>query len=424
MLVAAELADLYRQEREKGRHVVFKAWIDDNPDNLAVVLLATYNATLDDIVNAPRNLSEAVALDFMKLGTGTAEGTKLGIAEDLLRVVSLIPVGRIASAAGGLRPWLGGIIQQIRNNRYWRTLKGKSCVPISIAQALLRTGQRLVIKLEDVAKAMGKDVKAFERAGTKISEQRAALNALKAKFVELPRGAAQSWSDIETFAKGTDGVLLVWLTRVRDGADKFHCVVVSHVEGGVKIFDRYGVFDSLEALSRRYKAVNPSEFYRVSPNHPVFSVLNWAVDPQLVSNLNTAGPLGVIVVRAAMLLGFDPKKPMSQLKAEYEAYVRDHDPGPLPLNPAPGGPPPSNPDYLPFFEVPMEGGFMLSVLSMKMYGTYHMWPLIYDLNREVIGPNPNRVPPGVKLMLLKKERYTAAQIADSRVRSLNWAAYN
>lgn len=424
MLVAAELADLYLQEREKGRHVVFKAWIDDNPDNLAIVLLATYNATLEDIVNAPRLLGEAVAVDMMKLGTGTAEGTKLGIAEDLLRVVSLLPQGRIARAAGGLRPWLGGIIQQIQNHRYWRGLRGKACVPISIAQALLRTGQRLVLKLEDVAKAMGKDVKAFERAGATISEQRAALNALKAKFVELPRGAAQSWSDIETFAAGTDGVLLVPLTRVRKGADTFHMVVVSHVQGGVKIFDRKGVFDSLEALSLRYGSANPSEFYRVSTDHAVFSVLNWAVDPQLVSTLNTAGPLGVIVVRAAMLLGFDPKKPMPQLKAEYEAYVRDHDPGPLPLNPAPGGPPPSNPDYLPFFEVPMEGGFMLSVLSMKMYGTYHMWPLIYDLNREVIGPNPNRVPPGVKLMLLKKERYTAAQIEDSRVRSRNWAAYN
>ena len=129
-------------------------------------------------------------------------------------------------------------------------------------------------------------------------------------------------------------------------------------------------------------------------------------------------------MRAGMILGFDPKKSTEQLKAEYEAFSKDHDSGPPPVNPSPVGPPPSNNDYMPFFEVPMTGGFMLSSLSMKMYNTFHMWPLICDENREVIGSNPNRVPPGVKLMLKKRERYTPSQVSEAHGRSLNWRAYN
>ena len=128
--VAADLADFVEAELEKGRHVQMKQWIDANPDNLGIVLLATFNATIEDIFTAPVRLGESAAIDMLRLGTGTAEGTKLGIAEDILRLVSLIPQGRVAKAAGSLRPWLGGIVQGIANSRYWRAIKGQNCVDV------------------------------------------------------------------------------------------------------------------------------------------------------------------------------------------------------------------------------------------------------------------------------------------------------
>lgn len=68
-------------------------------------------------------------------------------------------------------------------------------------------------------------------------------------------------------------------------------------------------------------------------------------------------------------------------------------------------------------------GVMLSQISMDRYGTYHLWPLIWDENRAQIGSNPNRVPVGITLKIRKKEKYTAAQIEDAKQRSPKWASY-
>ncbi|MBA4333859.1 MAG: hypothetical protein C0420_02600 [Methylobacterium sp.] len=73
--------------------------------------------------------------------------------------------------------------------------------------------------------------------------------------------------------------------------------------------------------------------------------------------------------------------------------------------------------------VPAQGA-MLSKVSMSYYGTHHMWPLIWDANRELIGPNPNRVPKEIYLRILKRHVYTAAQLAEAKRRSLNWKSYN
>jgi hypothetical protein len=418
MMIAADLAEFYQQEREKGRQFQLKQWIDASPDNLAVALLATGIATLEDVVTAPARFGETVAIDLLKLGTGAASGTKIGIAEDILRLLSIIPEGSIVRGVGGLRPLLGSFVETHRTAKYFKSILGGVCAPISIAQALIKTGYRYVIKLEDVAAAMKKTVaQAGEGAGHELVA--ATLRELKANFTEIPKRTLGTWAEIHERARSFEGVLLVNIYKIVDNVPVGHQIIIAKSRNAVKIFDRYGVFDTLEALSAHY-GTSP---FRLNPEKPIFAIANWVVDPTLVANLNRVGPLGAVVVRAALILGFHPRKSASQLRAEYEAYIRDHDAGPLPANPSPGGPPPSNADYLPFEEVPMTGGFMLSALSMRRYQTYHMWPLIWDENREVIGDNPNKVPPGVKLMLRKREKYTGPQIEDARRRSLNWKSY-
>ena len=65
----------------------------------------------------------------------------------------------------------------------------------------------------------------------------------------------------------------------------------------------------------------------------------------------------------------------------------------------------------------------VSKVSLARYGTYHLWPLIWDENRTAIGSNPNKVPVGLRLKIRKKERYSAAQIDDAKQRSPHWAQY-
>jgi hypothetical protein len=67
---------------------------------------------------------------------------------------------------------------------------------------------------------------------------------------------------------------------------------------------------------------------------------------------------------------------------------------------------------------------MLSKVSMSYYHTYHMWPLIWDANRELIGDNPNRVPKDIYLRIMKKEFYSDKQIEKAKGRSLNWKSFN
>ena len=53
-------------------------------------------------------------------------------------------------------------------------------------------------------------------------------------------------------------------------------------------------------------------------------------------------------------------------------------------------------------------------------GDFNLWPLIFGLNRDKIGPNPNRIKPRTKLLLLPVEGYTAAELTDARRRGPTW----
>jgi len=93
---------------------------------------------------------------------------------------------------------------------------------------------------------------------------------------------------------------------------------------------------------------------------------------------------------------------------------------------APTAPAPADPIRIP--EVVVKGGYSvtvkpgasLSAIAMTEYNDYNLWPLIYDLNKAKIGPNPNRVKPGTSLLLLKLTAYRAADIAAARRRAPSW----
>lgn len=68
-------------------------------------------------------------------------------------------------------------------------------------------------------------------------------------------------------------------------------------------------------------------------------------------------------------------------------------------------------------------GTMLSKVADARYGNVHLWPLIWDYNRKLIGENPNRVPINVTLRIKKPEKYSKAEIANAKSRSPTWRNY-
>jgi hypothetical protein len=52
-----------------------------------------------------------------------------------------------------------------------------------------------------------------------------------------------------------------------------------------------------------------------------------------------------------------------------------------------------------------------------------LWPLIYDLNKNVVGPNPNRLQPGSRVVVRELSAFTPEQVADARRRGPSWRNY-
>lgn len=62
----------------------------------------------------------------------------------------------------------------------------------------------------------------------------------------------------------------------------------------------------------------------------------------------------------------------------------------------------------------------LSAIALAEYGSLDLWPLIYDLNKSKIGPNPNLVAMGTSLAIAPVSSYSAAQIAWARSQAPTW----
>jgi hypothetical protein len=80
----------------------------------------------------------------------------------------------------------------------------------------------------------------------------------------------------------------------------------------------------------------------------------------------------------------------------------------------PGAPTAPVPTY------PVVAGDSLSLISKKKYVDLELWPLIYDANKALIGPDYNKIRPGQVLKIPDKMKFTPAQIADARQRHRNW----
>lgn len=66
-------------------------------------------------------------------------------------------------------------------------------------------------------------------------------------------------------------------------------------------------------------------------------------------------------------------------------------------------------------------GDSLSLISGRYWGDVLLWPILYDANKQVVGPDPNKIVPGQKLTVPDIKAYSPQQISSARSRGQNWA---
>ncbi|MEO7674939.1 MAG: hypothetical protein ABIU09_12785 [Pyrinomonadaceae bacterium] len=403
---AADFADWYDGEARQFKEEVLTDFVHNNPGFFGVFVAG--------VVSTQFEVGSVFFVDIARLGTGAAEGSAKGIFQDVLRALSVIPAGKIPTVA---KPILARIVRILTNLFRWRKVEGGLCIPISIAQALQHTGQKLVVSLDEILTAMGKKLDDVFKDGATQKELIKALTEMKAVFSEIPMNPFADWNAIKAVAEGTEGVVIIRL-ELFDTVGKFlagHKIVVSKTLQGTQIIDRYGVFKNLDDLSRHYGGI-----FKIDTAESMVIIKNWVFDPALARRLNIFGPLGAMVVRVGTAFGFNPYKDAKEIKAKFRDYIAALPPESL-------YPPPTRPpETVSVMGVHTIDGpgiqkkDWLSSIAGQWYGDLLLWPALWDFNKGPEFTNPNKMYVGQRIKIPFLDKKSSDEIMRYKQRGYNW----
>jgi nucleoid-associated protein YgaU len=388
----AEWFDRNKKESEKE----LEAFVDAYPNLWAV----------GAVVQTSMDLGAGM-VDVLRFGEGFAESWETGavwpLVQDLFRALAIAgPLGRGGSALAraGL-PRLGRAIGLYADV----APKQGICAPIATANAIRRTGnslnERFLLSLDDVARAHGKPgIAAFE--GAAIDESIGALKALKVPHEVFRK--AESWSNVERLARNNKGVVMVRLMR-KDVVGG-HRILIESTGDGIQIIDRTGIHSSLESVLSRYSG-------------------QWVLDPNAKAVLVKNGTVRTVNLQPALMAEVGALIPrltgtsLEALDQQFQQFKAQQSQGRM------GGGVPAGValGHTKEIQVTVSKFDTLSGLAAKYYGELELWPLLWDINRGVVGGNPNRISPGMTLRLPPLADFTSAQIADARKRHPTWKNY-
>jgi hypothetical protein len=310
-------------------------------------------------------------------------------------------------------------VQTATNLFHWRKLDGGLCVPITVAQALQRTGQKLAVSLRAIAEAAGESLAVIEQSGLSPDRIAGVLQRLGVEFTAISRGTVNTWDDIVRLAQSSEGPVMVGLRGVRNHVDEFHRILVGKTAGGVKIIDRSGAVNGLDELSTRY---GMDGLWQINTNSPMLLIENAVID---LSSLELVQRFGILACLTRMSFGifdFNRAEVTAEfVKHKFEEFVAERR---------------GTKARLKGEDIQVVGGktvtitagdparSTLSGISKAEYGTFDLWPLIYDLNQNEIGPNPNRLKPSLPLLVLPLSAYDAQEIAAAKKRAPTWKNYS
>lgn len=405
-MIGSECADWW-EKRNKEYHEELEQYVLDNPGNFAIVV-ATSKASAADF-------AMTMWVDLARLGEGAASGTVKGVVQDVFRVLNFVPEAKLAQ---GSKTIFSRAVQLVSNLTVWRKVEGGLCAPIAIAQVLQRGGHRIGVGLAEIAEKLGKPLRAIYKQGVPWSSIEGALTELGLQFSKYDGAAYKTLQSLKTLAGSKSGPLLVAVTFTKQVGQKIeragHAILVGKTASGVKIIDRYGMFNTLEEVERYYGLGKLS-----IDAQPIFSIANAVIDPSLLHLVNNGGVLACLVRQAVAIFDINlGKMSPEELDADFEKYLAR-----------------KGRKVLQAPETTIVGGYTveavagspdkstLSGIAKSEYGDFNLWPLIFDLNKDKLGNNPNRLKPGTKLLLLPIARYASAELADARRRAPSWRNY-
>jgi hypothetical protein len=375
MRTASDIADWWDTQHTTSQKALDE-FVDEYPGLFGVVL-ATAAATAMDVGKG--------TVDVLRFGTGIAEGTPGGVAQDALRALSIAgPVGKGAKLVkefasksrmmrlivdpGGRAAALGG---------------GGRCVFVSATQALRQTGQKAYVAVDDFARELGLTLDDLGSANA--SELRAFLLRVKARIGPVLQFKA--WSDIERVVPHDGSVVSFGVRFTGGGAHRLYAF--RDVLGRVKIMDRGGsagklpeVFDTLGAMAKKYGRPGIAGFNEGFHIKDVF--------------LTFVGPKGLATLAMEVLATtaadtettaqmFEAYKNSSSTQGLAAGKSRPIVTSPSPVkagDPVPGG------------TYTVKSGDSLSKIAQRAYGNMMKFGVIYMANRKTIGPNPDLIHPG------------------------------
>jgi hypothetical protein len=387
MYSASDLVEWWEENHKASEEALYD-FVDEHPDWWVVGALT---ATAMDV--------GGMFVDVLRFGEGAAESYETGsigpLIQDIFRGLSIaLPLARGGQA---VRPWIGRLI-----GLYVDT-GGNTCATLAVGNSLRATGQRFLVSLDEIAAAHGKTLRVIEEYGTTNEETFRALEQLGVRFRDL--GQTGSISNLMQAARQGDGVVMMRLVNSAAPQELGHIVLLENTEAGIQIIDRTGFYKSLSDLSRRYAGVLDGGKFVVDTGFDAKLILNVTAKylegfPMLMAIANTA-------------VGLTRNKSVAELDAEFQRFkARQGETNPPPQGEGTGA------------TVTVVPGDTLSGLAKTHYGTFEYWPLLWDANRSAVGPNPNRLRPGISLRIPPLSSFNPEQLADARRRFPTWRDYH
>jgi hypothetical protein len=291
MYTASDLAVWWEKNRRESNKVL-DDFVDANPH---LWVLAAVTATAMDV--------GAGTVDLLRFGEGAAESFETGklapLLQDVLRGGAI--AAQVGSLAQGARPLLGKL-------KLYSDPGGGICVPISIGNALRRTGQRFLLSLQEIGEASGLPLRQIWQRGLSDPQMLAVLRRLGAKFEVV--GNARSLENLISVARKADGVLSLPLS----GASGGHMALLERVGNTVRIVDRTGFYNSLAELSRRYGTT-------FTVDSAGIAVLVKNVTARILNGVAT-----LMVYSNGIVAKLDGNMTLSQLDAKFKAFQQSRDP--------------------------------------------------------------------------------------------------
>lgn len=400
-----ELADWWTGYRQQYSEIIesdINRMLARHPNQLGVIA-ATMAHTFFEF---PVFIGEGY-VDLLRLGEGIERGGWDGVAEDALRAVGI--AGVLGEAIGLGSRLASGAMRGIQRLFKLPDPGGPNCLWMAAAAAVRETATKWFATVDDLLRA-GPFPMQLPNVGMYVREIIPQLRQLGARLTLLPNAA--SWDDVFRAAyRLGNGVLIFTVRWTHQGRTVGHALVMRATVLGFKIRDRTGrVVQSLAELERFYPGISGATAVRqdmvfVHNAEMAFGDMARRAG-QVAAGLHFAGDHVMIkgdeiglLVRS---LGLPPPDLITCF-LDYMTAGAAAAEGAWQRNTRPGGrlyrdrrctsPAPERQNSVVCVETyyyRVVEGDTLAVLARAVYGDGSRWPLIYEANLGVLGPDRSR----------------------------------